>query len=208
MTHCGKYDELRQNSPTFINLLGNICQHEAEEKEMNECEKDKTPRENNFQKENLSKLDNIERKEVGMVNWRVYTNYLRSGVGLYFGFILILILFSIREYISIFSDRWLSNWSYDQTYRYQIAKHCQNRSNHSITTLNDQQWTDHQNHRYYVYLISVIALLVVTLIRVSITEFIFLNAGRVLHNRMFHRFIRAPIAFFDTNPIGKENLYK
>jgi hypothetical protein len=67
---------------------------------------------------------------------------------------------------------------------------------------------------------SVLILLIVTFIRATITEFVCLNAGRVLHNkyfilntvvlfltksffnRMFHRFVRAPISFFDTNPIG------
>jgi len=70
---------------------------------------------------------------------------------------------------------------------------------------------------------SVLVLFVVTFVRVVITEFICLNAGRVLHNkyfisillfifvmsfslsllnRMFRRFVRAPISFFDMNPIG------
>ena len=167
-----------------MNLLGNIHQQESIEKQIDELENKRTVPDRG--------IDNVEKKENGMIQWRVYTSYLRSGVGLYFGLILIIGIFIIREYISIFSDRWLAKWSYDQTNRYD----CQNQSNQSAEYFDD-------DHRYSIYLYSVLLLLIVTFIRVSITEFIFLNAGRVLHNRMFHRFIRAPILFFDTNPIGK-----
>src|SRR5690242_3260705 len=72
-----------------------------------------------------------------------------------------------------------------------------------------------------IFIGSVLVLFIVTLIRVVVTEFICLNAGRVLHNkyllsilslffslshsllnRMFRRFVRAPTSFFDMNPIG------
>ena len=34
--------------------------------------------------------------------------------------------------------------------------------------------------------------------------YICVNAAKILHNRMFGAVLRAPIRFFDTNPIGKE----
>ena len=33
--------------------------------------------------------------------------------------------------------------------------------------------------------------------------FVCIHAGQVLHDRMFAAVLRAPIRFFDTNPIGK-----
>ena len=34
--------------------------------------------------------------------------------------------------------------------------------------------------------------------------YVCVNAAKILHNRMFGAVLRAPIRFFDTNPIGKE----
>ena len=39
--------------------------------------------------------------------------------------------------------------------------------------------------------------------RTLLSFFICLAAARHLHNRMFKAILRAPILFFDTNPIGK-----
>lgn len=40
-----------------------------------------------------------------------------------------------------------------------------------------------------------------------LSSILFVRASQVLHNRMFSHVLRAPIHFFDTNPIGKKYLY-
>ncbi|CAF4367745.1 unnamed protein product, partial [Adineta steineri] len=49
----------------------------------------------------------------------------------------------------------------------------------------------------------IILLLILTFLRTFALKLMCLNAGRVLHNKMFRHVIRCPIAFFDTNPIGR-----
>ena len=37
----------------------------------------------------------------------------------------------------------------------------------------------------------------------SFIFFLMLNAARTVHEKMFARILRAPVLFFDTNPIGE-----
>ena len=48
----------------------------------------------------------------------------------------------------------------------------------------------------------VLATVLLNYARVVLLCVICVNASRVLHNRMFAAILRAPIRFFDTNPIG------
>ena len=43
-------------------------------------------------------------------------------------------------------------------------------------------------------------------LRAALFVLLMLNAARIVHNKMFARILRAPVLFFDTNPIG-ETLY-
>ena len=50
--------------------------------------------------------------------------------------------------------------------------------------------------------------LLLSLIIVNVTKliaffFLCVNSSRVLHNRMFASILRAPVLFFDTNPVGR-----
>lgn len=45
--------------------------------------------------------------------------------------------------------------------------------------------------------------IIINFARTIMFYFVCVNASRVLHNRMFASVLRAPIYFFDTNPIGK-----
>ena len=48
-----------------------------------------------------------------------------------------------------------------------------------------------------------LGVIVVNLTRTVTFFFVCVNASRILHNRMFACILRAPILFFDTNPIGR-----
>ena len=43
-------------------------------------------------------------------------------------------------------------------------------------------------------------------LRSTLFFFLMLNSARIVHNKMFARVLRAPILFFDTNPIGKADI--
>lgn len=48
----------------------------------------------------------------------------------------------------------------------------------------------------------IVALIVFNLLRAIVCYAICVTASRVLHNKMFASVLRAPVFFFDTNPIG------
>ena len=50
------------------------------------------------------------------------------------------------------------------------------------------------------------SLFMLSLLRAVLFFLLVLNAARIVHNRMFSRVLRAPILFFDTNPIGLYSL--
>ncbi len=48
--------------------------------------------------------------------------------------------------------------------------------------------------------------IVINFARTIMFYFVCVNASRVLHNRMFASVLRAPVYFFDTNPIGEHQI--
>jgi len=152
----GNYEELLASSSSFTRLLGDIHQHQLEEQQSIEFQRqqsiiDPTTPETEDAKETLSPLTNVETKQEGVVKWHVYTTYLRAGVGLFFGFILITGIFSVREFIAVFSDRWLARWSDDESHRYRVFNNCTNTSKSMIKLMSETEWNNHRNHRFYIY---------------------------------------------------------
>ena len=49
------------------------------------------------------------------------------------------------------------------------------------------------------------SLIIIGTLRTVFYFLLLLNAAKVVHNRMFAKVLRAPVLFFDTNPIGRQN---
>ena len=152
----GSYEELITSSSSFAHLLDDIHQHELEEQQSIEFHKqqstvDPVTPETDKVNEKLSPPTDIETKQEGIVKWHVYTSYLRAGVGLFIGFMLLSVIFSIREIIAVFSDRWLAKWSDDESHRYRVFNNCTNNSKNTILLMNETEWNNHRNHRLYIY---------------------------------------------------------
>ena len=60
------------------------------------------------------------------------------------------------------------------------------------------------NQRIGIYTGTTAAAILVNFARTITFYFVCVNASRVLHNRMFAAVLRAPVLFFDTNPIGEQ----
>jgi hypothetical protein len=156
VTHMGTYEELLTSSSSFAHLLDDIHQHELEEQQSIEYRNqqsiiDPISAQIDDANDTLSPPIDVEIKQEGMVKWHVYTAYLRAGLGLFFGFILTTGIFSARELIAVFSDRWLAKWSEDESHRYRVFNNCTNTSRNTIQSMNDTEWTNHRNRRFYIY---------------------------------------------------------
>ena len=59
------------------------------------------------------------------------------------------------------------------------------------------------NQRIGIYAGTTATAILINIARTITFYFLCVNASRVLHNRMFATILRAPVLFFDTNPIGE-----
>ncbi|CAF3968250.1 unnamed protein product [Rotaria sordida] len=207
MIQIGSYTDLLASSTSFARLLDDIHQFEQQQSiELYQQQSIISSTCSNDDEEMLALLKNVETKHKGTVKSHVYVAYLKAGVGIIMGLFIVIILPSVREGTSIFSNWWLAKWSDDESYRYRILNNCttvQNNNNNTVWSMSNTEWNNHRNRRFYIYCVIVFILVLISFFRAIITDFMFLNAGRVLHNRMFRRLIRCPIAFFDTNPVGR-----
>jgi hypothetical protein len=158
MVQMGTYKELLISSPSFSRLLDNIHQQEQEQpndvhgKVNNQC-MPLSENENEEEQQLLASQD-LETKERGSVKGRVYLDYLRAGAGLVFGLILLISVFSTRETIVIFAAWWLAEWSEDEGHRHRLFNNCTETGNtkmNTIRSMNDVDWNDHRNKRFYYY---------------------------------------------------------
>ncbi|CAF4584000.1 unnamed protein product [Rotaria sp. Silwood2] len=69
--------------------------------------------------------------------------------------------------------------------------------------MNDIESSTYRYRRFYIFCVLVFILCFLIFLRTVISQLICLNAGRVLHNKMFKQIIRCPISFFDTNSVGR-----
>ena len=73
-------------------------------------------------------------------------------------------------------------------------------------TFNDSTSSDlTANQRIGIFGGIVVLAIIITIIKAILSYVICLNASRNLHNKMFKAILRAPILFFDTNPVGELN---
>ncbi|CAG2165318.1 unnamed protein product [Oppiella nova] len=127
-----------------------------------------------------------EQREVGAIDSRVYWEYIKAGAGPLLGTSALLFTI-ISQTIFHGSDLWLTAW----TDKNQAQGHA----------------IDPYEQHLDVYIYSgLIGLLFFTTFIRAITWFVMcMRASVNLHNSIFYRLLRAPIAVFDSNPVGVYN---
>ena len=126
-----------------------------------------------------------ESQTTGSVKAAIYWLYVRSGGG--FIFLTILILSNIgTQLLFTGSDYFLSLWTDKE-------------ANQTST-----EWLIevHRNTMIIAFAVMVAALFLLSLVRTTVFFTICMRSSITLHNRLFESVIRAPISFFDNNPIG------
>ncbi|KAJ2084410.1 Transporter of the ATP-binding cassette (ABC) [Coemansia sp. RSA 988] len=173
----------------------------------------------------------------GHVQWRVYTEYIKSSGGLLLWLGLAL-LFLVGQGLQVAQDWWLREWA--ASYGRPAGNDAQRSGfsaevsllpeiwpgsgNGEISTFqqrllipgglgsvgmdadraaaNSKEWV---NLWYFIGVYTVIALAsVVIILGRSLMQFwSSIKASKVLHERLLHTILRAPIRFFDTTPVGR-----
>ncbi|XP_069746450.1 ATP-binding cassette sub-family C member 4 isoform X3 [Narcine bancroftii] len=133
-----------------------------------------------------------ENRSEGSISFNVYKKYFLAGANLFVIFIVIL-LNVLAQVSYVLQDWWLSYWSTNQE--------------KLNTTLGNgvNNTTQQLDLDFYLgtYAGLTIAVIVFGIARSLIIFKVLVNSSQELHNEMFTSIIRAPVLFFDRNPIGR-----
>ncbi|CAF4018606.1 unnamed protein product [Rotaria sordida] len=155
MVQIGTYIDLLDSSTSFARLLDDIHQFDQQHSiELHQQQSILSSTCSNVDEEMLTFSKNVETKQKGAVKWYVYIVYLKAGVGIIMGLFIVIILPSVREATSIFSNWWLAKWNDDESYRYRISNNCtsiQNNNNNTVWSMSNAEWNNHRNRRFYIY---------------------------------------------------------
>ncbi|XP_065914062.1 ATP-binding cassette sub-family C member 4-like isoform X2 [Dysidea avara] len=135
-----------------------------------------------------------EEKGHGTISNKTYFTYLREG-GNTILTVLLMAAFLVSEGSIVTTNWWLSEWASEgESCSPQLANvSMNNTSGLDLTT----------NERIGIYGAILAGTILITLLKGLFGYITCLNASRNLHNKMFSAILRAPILFFDTNPVGR-----
>ncbi|KAF7283323.1 ATP-binding cassette sub-family C member 4-like [Rhynchophorus ferrugineus] len=147
--------------------------------------------------------------EKGALKTSTYVEYYRSGTTI-FTLIFLIFLFIIAQISSNASDMWVNYWTNNEESRRKIILAALNESSFNDTftdplvTNNSSSYLELDRDSYiYIYTALIIASIVLTTSRSILFMKICMNSSKALHNKMFNCLLKAPMAFFDTNPCGR-----
>uniref|UniRef100_T1K6F1 ABC-type glutathione-S-conjugate transporter n=2 Tax=Tetranychus urticae TaxID=32264 RepID=T1K6F1_TETUR len=129
------------------------------------------------------KLVETEVAQTGKVKWGVYWEFFKA-CGLV-SCLLVILAFCLSSTFNLLSSLWLTEWSNDSL----------NPAAANDTTL--------RNIRLGVYFGLGLSETTFTLTNSIILNFAILKGARLIHEKMLHRMIRAPMSFYDTTPLGR-----
>ncbi|XP_020629411.1 multidrug resistance-associated protein 4-like isoform X2 [Orbicella faveolata] len=137
-----------------------------------------------------------EERPRGNIPYTLYLRYFRAG-GNCVALLLLLVLCVCAQGAFTLSDWWLSQWSNSQGQDMFLFTFVQAAMVESVSH------TSVEEIYMIIYGGLVAGTLVLSFIRVLLFFHVTVKASEKLHSHMFDAVIRAPIYFFDTNPIGR-----
>uniref|UniRef100_H0X343 ATP binding cassette subfamily C member 4 n=1 Tax=Otolemur garnettii TaxID=30611 RepID=H0X343_OTOGA len=129
----------------------------------------------------------------GKVGFKAYKNYLTAGA--HWTVIIFLILLNVAAHVAyILQDWWLSYWANKQSML-------------NVTVNGRELETEKLDLNWYLGIYSglTVATVLFGIARSLLVFYVLVNSSQTLHNKMFESILKAPVLFFDRNPIGKSD---
>ncbi|NXL82491.1 MRP4 protein, partial [Leptocoma aspasia] len=134
-----------------------------------------------------------ESRHEGKINFKVYRKYFTAGAN-YFVIFILLVFNILAQVAYVLQDWWLSYWANHQA-----------KLNLTTNGNNGTYKSDPLDLNFYlgIYAGLTVATILFGIIRSLLVFQVLVNSGQNLHNKMFQSILKAPVLFFDRNPIGK-----
>uniref|UniRef100_A0A9L0T494 Multidrug resistance-associated protein 4 n=1 Tax=Equus caballus TaxID=9796 RepID=A0A9L0T494_HORSE len=132
-----------------------------------------------------------ESRSEGNIGLKAYKNYFTAGA--HWLIIIFLILLNIIAQVAyVLQDWWLSYWANEQ-------------SALNVTVNGKENVTEKLDLNWYLGIYSglTVATVLFGIVRALLVFYVLVNSSQTLHNRMFESILKAPVLFFDRNPIGR-----
>ncbi|XP_024903970.1 multidrug resistance-associated protein 4 isoform X4 [Pteropus alecto] len=132
-----------------------------------------------------------ESRSEGKVGMKAYKSYFTAGAH-WFILIFLLLITVLAQVAYIVQDWWLSYWANEQ-------------SALNITVNGKGNVTEKLDLNWYLGIYSglTLAIFIFAIARSLLLFYVLVNSSQTLHNKMFESILKAPILFFDRNPIGR-----
>ncbi|XP_045152303.1 ATP-binding cassette sub-family C member 4 isoform X2 [Echinops telfairi] len=132
-----------------------------------------------------------ESRSEGKVGLKAYKNYFAAGA--HWLTIIFLILLNVAALVFyVLQDWWLSHWANEQS-----ALNATVNGEGNVTETLDLNWY------LGVYAGLTVATVLFGIARSLLVFYILVHSSQTLHNKMFESILKAPVLFFDRNPIGR-----
>ncbi|KAJ0927366.1 putative ABC-type xenobiotic transporter [Helianthus annuus] len=186
----GSYEELSQNGVLFQRLMENAGKMEEYVEEQEDAgdsdsetskpvTNDALAQDSGIKKEAKSVLIKQEERETGVVSFNVLKRY-KDALGGWWVVVILLGCYAATETLRILGSTWLSIWT-------------------------DESTPKIYSPLFYniIYALLSLGQVLVTLVNSYWLIMTSIYAARKLHNAMLNSILRAPMVFFNTNPLGR-----
>ncbi|XP_069495246.1 ATP-binding cassette sub-family C member 4 isoform X2 [Ambystoma mexicanum] len=134
-----------------------------------------------------------ETRSEGKIGFRLYRKYFKAG-GNYLVIVILFLLNVLAQVFYVLQDWWLSYWANEQE-KLNVT------TNGNSTGVGTPQLD--LNMYLSVYAGLTFATIVFGVLRSLLVFHVLVGAAQNFHNQMFQSILRAPVLFFDRNPIGR-----
>ncbi|XP_048350845.1 ATP-binding cassette sub-family C member 4 isoform X2 [Sphaerodactylus townsendi] len=133
-----------------------------------------------------------ENRSEGKISLHVYKKYFAAGAN---NFVIVILLFLtvLAQVAYVLQDWWLSYWA-NQQEKLNITE--------GNTQMNETKTLD-LNYYLGIYAGLTVVTILFSILRCLLIFQVLVNAAQTLHDKMFQSILKAPVLFFDRNPIGR-----